>query len=308
VASGSNVGDSLEQPPGAPAVISPAPIEVTNQDAAAAENYTTWNTMASLSHQLNRRLAATLSYDYSSFSSPSHVRDMHYSHAAGYMSLEVGKGLAVRLGYAFTAAEYANGTIPGARNSNIIAGLDYSRALSVSLSRKTSLSFGVGTSIVSDVPLQEGAQSNQHFFVTGHATLNREIGRTWNAAVMFDQSVNFVYALQEPALTDTLSGSFGGLISRKVQFHSSVGAAQGSAITTSRGSHYRTYFAGTGLQFAVSRSMALGINYSFTRYSFDDGINLPFNLSRNESRHSVMATFSFFDSLFNRTRRPDATR
>ena len=73
-------------------------------------------------------------------------------------------------------------------------GIDFHKALS--LSRRTTLSFGTGTTAFADV-------NGTHIYATGNATLTRELGRTWFATAAYNRDVSFLSTFREPVLSIT---------------------------------------------------------------------------------------------------------
>jgi hypothetical protein len=224
------------------------------------------------------------------------------------------RDLGMRLGYARRVGTYelaggtelADGTAPagGTRrieNDSIDAGLEYSHALS--LSRHTSFSFATGATGVSD-------GDRTRFRVIGHATLDREIGRTWDAALIYSRDVGFIETLVEPTFSDSLALTIGGLIGRRVELRTEVAATVGR-LGFDRGATDRGFDAYDGtaqLTVAVSRYLGISASYTYYRYTFDSGAPLTGAVYRRLDRQSVQAGLTLWAPLLHRARRPHAAR
>jgi hypothetical protein len=71
---------------------------------------------------------------------------------------------------------------------------------------------------------------------------------------------------------------------------------------------YRSLNATVGVYTALNRHLALGFDYLYYGYGFDEETLLPGNLLREMGRHSARVSLSAWVPLFHRARRPDASR
>jgi hypothetical protein len=186
-------------------------------------------------------------------------------------------------------------TLPGYETHNIDFGLTFSKPLS--LTRKTTLSFGTGTSGVTD-----GHTST--YTITGNVRLNHEIGRSWHASAGYMRDAQFDQTFQQPVFSDALGADIGGMITRRLRFDAGGGTSFGRVGFSGVSNGYRTYFLTSGLGMAITRYLSGGARYTFSRYWFDANVPIPVALLYQTNRHGVSAYLSTWLELFSRARRP----
>jgi hypothetical protein len=172
--------------------------------ATADTAYIVYSSSANLSQQLSRRGSLGVSYSYSK-SDFTHD-EAHFSTQTGGVrySHALAKGLGAYVGYSYTDAQHTNGN--NVTGQGLDAGIDYSRALSVS--RHTTLTFGTGSTAVTDGVFTQ-------YYVTGNASLAHQIGRTWSASLTYARSAQFLEAFSEPYFADTAAAGLTGLLHRR---------------------------------------------------------------------------------------------
>ena len=155
-----------------PAPVPPTPVSTDPVLGVRSVNYVSTGASVGLSHALSRRISSSLGYSASR--SPAGTYGAYVGQSvSGGLSWTVAKGLSLRGGYSYGQTEYGTGADRLTYETHQIdAGLDFYRALS--LTRRTSLSFSTGTSILKD-------QDQTHYGITGNISITREIGRTWAA-------------------------------------------------------------------------------------------------------------------------------
>jgi hypothetical protein len=212
----------------------------------------------------------------------------------------IARGLSARLGYRYADVRYGRG-VASFRNDFIDGGINYSRSLS--LTRRTSLSFSTGAMGVHDA-------GETHYTAVGTAALMRQIGRTWSAALTYVRSVNFVEVIEAPVFNDTVGVQANGLLTRRLSLHFGSGATRGKVGVeqdprrNTIGSAYGT----AGVTYGFSRNIALSANYTYYMYS----LNLPDFTddfwSEGIGRHSMQVTLQAWAPLFQRRGRSSAAR
>jgi opacity protein-like surface antigen len=268
--------------------------------ASTTTSYLSTAGTASFSQRLARRVMFSLAYSYQA-SETAFFGD-HYTHHGGNgsFSVSLSRGLALRLGYGYQEARFDSGADKQSSQSYDV-GLDFNRALS--FSRRTTLQFSTGSMGVSD------GRGNTSYRVIGSAHLNHEVGRTWLASAGYDRNLQFVDTILQPVFSDSVNGTFGGLLNRRTQVNLGVrGSIGGVASGQSANNDYDTYLGSAGLSFAVSRNVNLGADYTYYRYRFDSGVPLPPGVAHNVDRQSIRGSVSFWAPLFTRSRRPNAAR
>jgi hypothetical protein len=267
--------------------------------ATAESDYFSYDSSVEYTAGVGRRGSLSLSYgrQLHDFETEGNDFTSQGGHAAYVHRLTQGLGL--RLGYGHREGRY-----PAAAETRVVTwqnwdvGLDYSRALS--FSRRTKFAFSTGSSAI-------GGYDRTYYRLTGDVSLTREIGRTWDGSIAYSRGVGFIEAFAEPFFSDSFTVSFGGMMSRRLQFRAAAGGALGS-VGLSGNQDYNTYYASASLQHALSRFLGLGTEYFYYRYNFDATAQLPSGMSRELDRQGVRAYISLWAPLIHRARRPDAPR
>jgi hypothetical protein len=281
--------------PGLEPLLAPVP-----EFVPISSHYVAYESGADLTAQLTRRVSFLSSYTYRLADRTSRVVDgpsTRFWRQSGTMGLTFGvsRDLSLR-----TAYRYVEGHYPGrvVRMHSPDIGLDFRRALS--LTRRTSLTFGVGTEAT---VVREQAR----YRATGNVNVAHEIGRTWQADASYQRGTQFVDTLPEPVFGDTARVGLSGLISRRVQFQAAAGATIGnSGFDVQR--QFDSYRGTISMSTALNRFMNVGVDYVYYRYMFDPLTVLEPGLPHEVNRQSIRAHVSFWAPLMNRTRRSDATR
>jgi hypothetical protein len=216
------------------------------------------------------------------------------------MGVTVGRGLSLRLGYGVYQSRYEDEEPRDVLHHNIDAGVDYSGA--ISLSRRTTVSFSTGSTAISD-------REETHFRVNGRAQLNREIGRTWVASLNYFRDAFYVDEFSEITFSDSLTFSVGGLLNRRVAFHSGVGVSKGNVGFSAGGvNDTRAAYGIAGVTTALSRLTAVGLDYHYYMHFYGDEVNLPEGVLREANRHSIRAYLTLWAPLMARGRSMNASR
>jgi hypothetical protein len=277
-----------------------SPIDYTQ--GVASGDYRSVRGSTALDYAFSDRTSVDVHYEASRGELGDEPREQTVHGAGVSIHHQFTQGVGARLGYSrqLGAYELADGS-RDIRNDTIDAGLDYSRALS--LSRRTSLAFTTGTTAVSD-------GESTFFRLVGSATLERQIGRTWNAALIYNRDVGFVQTLVEPTFSDGLAIAVGGLIGRRLELQTQVAATVGQ-IGFGHGDSatgFDAYDATAGLTVALSRYLAVNTSYTYYRYTFDSDAPLSGAVFRRLDRQSVQAGLTLWAPLLHRTRRSHAAR
>jgi hypothetical protein len=276
------------------------PLTLPNDNGSILSDYhVSSSTDASFTKTLSRRTSFQMGYTFSHSSSHLGLHDLSTQTATTGLTFGLTKGLSLRTGVRYTDSAF--GPAQDRRHFDAYSadvGLDFGHALS--LTRRLTLSFGTGTAAVKD-------GSRTHYFLVGHVVLNQEIGRSWHAGLAYDRSVNFAEFFHAPVVSDSLTPIFSGTIGRRVTMHFGVGGSV-SEIGFGPNNNYRNYYGVAGLSYALTRNLALSADYAYSRYRFGPNIDLPIGLSNNLDRHTVRVFLSLWEPLFQRTRRPNASR
>jgi hypothetical protein len=267
---------------------------------AQSETYRTEQASVDFNYRLSERIGTSFRYGNWRVVSPDRDHDVSTNGGTARMSFTLTKSVGVYAGYRFDSGDYhQDETIPRYTTHGADFGLDFAKALS--LTRKTTMSFGVGTTAATD-------GNRTQYALTGHVNVNREIARTWHANVTYRRDVGFAETFRLPVFSDSVTSRVSGLVTRRLRFDAGLSAAFGSVgfssdANTENG--YRSIYASAGLGFGMSRKLSGGVRYSYTRHRFESGIqSLPTDLVFQSGRHGVNVYLSSWIPLFSRTRRP----
>lgn len=259
--------------------------------------YSTYATSASITQEVSRRssLIASYSYQFANFNGPGG----DYKSQSGFLRYTRGltRNLSWRFGYGYTEAYYSRDSLLY-RGRSFDTGFDYSRALS--LTRRTHLGFSSGATGISE-------HDSTRYTATGTAVLTREIGRTWNAAGSYTRNVAFFETLRVPYFYDGINLGLSGLLSRRMVASSGAGITSGELSSfegVKQSNKFSTGYASAGLSIALSRLVAVSVEYTFYAYSLD-GVSVLTNgaLAPRLSRHSAVISLRGWKPLLERGRR-----
>ena len=172
----------------------------------------------------------------------------------------VSRDLGFRLGYGFQDGHF--GELPAiqtvAEVHNLDVGLDYNRALS--FSRRTTLAFGSGSSIV------QSHDRVRHFVLNGQASLTHEIRRTWTASLAYVRGTQFVHGFNDVVISDGVTAGLGGLLSPRLQLSTSAGYSTGQVGLAADRPRYGSYTGSGRLTVALSRVLGMYAQYMYYHY------------------------------------------
>ncbi len=269
--------------------------------APTIDTFVAYNATLGVSQQIGRRTGLSAGAYFYRTDFPGNDRDQHIRTLYGGIFHKLTRDLELRLGYRQGRGLYKD-ALAGTqvyRSYNLDAGVDYSHSLS--FSRRTSVRFSTGTVGVSDGMIRR-------FRVTGNATLVHEIGRSWSATVDYERDAGFVQTLAAPAFSDAVNVTVAGLVSRRVQVHSSLGATLGAVGIRDKDDGYRAVQGEAGVTVALHRSVGVAFTYSAYRYRFDKPDALPSSELAEGYRQSLRVNLAFWLPLFNRARVSNAAR
>jgi hypothetical protein len=172
---------------------------------------------------------------------------------------------------------------------NLDIGLDYSRALSIS--RRTRLRFGTGSSIV------QSHQRIRHFRLDGQASLTQEIRRTWTAALSYVRGTQFLHGLNDVAISDGVTAGIGGLLADRVQLTSSAGYSTGRVGLDAGLPRFSSYTGSGKVTFALSPVLGMYAQYTYYHYDVPPASSafggLPPRLGRQALTFGLNGTLPF---------------
>jgi hypothetical protein len=275
-------------------------VALDDEFISSPRHFLTYSGGAGYQYQLARRTSVGASYSYRERVSAAQGDTTFQRQRAGaVLTQNVGRDLDLTIGYGYTQARYAGDR--RVEDHHIDLGVNYHRALSISLSRQTTVSFSTGMSARAR---PEGEDTRRRFAATGSAQLVHEIGRTWAASIAYNRRVRFTESWPEPVFSDAVSAGFGGLITRRLQFQSSARASVGRVGFEEIGSGFDTYAGSATLAYALSRYASVGATYAYYRHRFDDRVLLAPGFARHLDRQSIRGYVNVWMPLFSRPGRP----
>ena len=211
------------------------------------------------------------------------------AHAAGFrLTRQFTRHAALRAGYGY---QFGGGRplvtgIP-ARAHDIDLGIDYGRALS--FSKRTSISFGTGSAIVTE-------QLRTVYRVTGAVSLTRAIGRTGSAGLTYRRGVRILEGFGTPVMFDAVNAGFSGSLARRLTLVASAGVSSGTTGATSSGG-FGTLTGTAALRATLSRRTAFEVQYFCFRQRADEAVGLPPGFGGTMNRQGVRVGVTWGASL-----------
>ena len=207
------------------------------------------------------------------------------------LSVAIGRGASLRVGYGNYQSNYHDDETRETRQHNIDVGVDYNGQLS--LSRRTTLSFSTGSTAIRD-------REETHFRVNGRLQLNREIGRSWVASLNYSRDAYYVNQVSEIFFSDSVSFSLGGLVSRRVSFHSGLGMSLGDVGFSAGQTGTHAVYGIAGVTRALTRLTAVGLDYNYYLHSFGADVGIPDGVLRDVDSYSIRAYITLWAPLMSR--------
>jgi hypothetical protein len=260
-------------------------------------SYVSYGGSVGMSEQLGKQTTFSTGYGYRRrWSSQSHSQfDRHAVHAR--LTHQIGRGLSARAGYAYSRATYiADGHAP---LHTIDVGVDYNRPLSIS--RRTTLSFGTGMGAAKSTTLSDGgnADGRLHVRATGFVALSHELGRTWSASVSYHRRMYLHEGWGEPVIGDGVSARLTGLITRRLQFMASFRGSLGTVGVESNAPGFDNTTATAAVGYALNRYAQCYAGYTYYTHKFAPGAALP-GVPLLADRQSFRSGITLWAPLMNR--------
>ena len=269
--------------------------------AISGSAFSDWRTSASISQGLTEKLSATAGYTFYAVV----YNDQQSNYAAhsvmGRLTYQISKSLGAYAGYGRTRTDYETERLDGGYGGRTIdAGVSFGEA--VSLTRRTSLSFGTGVSGV------DYAGETSYAF-TGHVQVGHELGRSWTLTAQAQRFLSFYQTFGDPVVGSSASGGVSGLLNRRIQFGAQGGWSSGTVGVSHLVPQFDSWTVGASLRVATSRNTGLSFSYAFFDYVFDDnGAPLPFGTQPQMRNQSARVTFDLMVPLITVARRANASR
>jgi len=250
-------------------------------DAIAATTDVEW------SRTISDRVGFSAIYNRRSTTFGQSEMDMVTQSAGAALRRRITRFASLRTGYTYRTGNtgFATTSQP-LHDHDLDLGVDYSRP--VTASGRTTVSFGSGSSVT---PQDDGFA----YRLTGDASVTRLLGRTWNARVGVNRSVQLLEGFAEPVLANIMNLALGGTLHRRVSVLSWGSMSTGTVgLTGAEGNGYANWSAGGGLSVRVGQRGSLEAQYFIAGDEFEDGVLLPPGLSHERrQRQGLRAGFSW---------------
>jgi hypothetical protein len=244
---------------------------------------------AGLSQQITKRVSLYANIDKNTYAAGGGAGDLDGFSAGGGVSVAIAQGASLRVGYHYTERRAPDGSRLIFRGGNGSTGFSFGRA--ISLTKRSQIAFATGIYGGSDL------QDRTHYGVSVTAKFNREIGRTWNAFLLYDRGGQFFNALQAFVESDAGQVGFGGLVNEKLQFYSGIGVRRGNVGFVAQGNRFNSGTASAGVLYGITEDLGVNVDYSFYRYWFDNSVVLPPNALREMNRQALRVSLSLWVPL-----------
>jgi hypothetical protein len=227
-------------------------------------------------------------------------RDLFSYSVGGRYRRGITRYTSLRLGYVYRKADY--GFVDDINRATIVhdidVGVDYRRPLS--LTRRTTLNFAVGSSIVS-LPYTATGTTELQYRLVADVNLSHQMGRTWSTTITYNRGVGFAEAFAEPAFSNAVTGSISGFFNRRTDFNANGGFSIGDAgLTTSGGRGFKAYNASARLRYALASMWALFAEYSYYKHDLGTVLIVAEGVPQNLNRNSVHAGVTLWLPLLRR--------
>ncbi len=179
-------------------------------------------------------------------------------------------------------------------HETIDVGIDFARE--ISLARRTGLTFNTQTSMVRE------AGGDRRYRLNGTVALTRGFRRTWAASLAANRNTEFLPGFLQPVFSDGLSASLAGMLAKRVEWTSALGASRGR-IGFEAPEDFISYFGQTRLSAGVTRFIGVHAEYVYYRYDLPPGANTVVLLPQL-SRQSVSFGVSAYVPIFTKVRAP----
>jgi hypothetical protein len=273
----------------APAQLEPGDVAPRAIDAAVYRRQAvTYGTDVRLDRSVGRRSDVRLNYDYTSASYTGELLQSRSEGLGGLYRYHVTSGTAIRLGYEHQQTTFAT-LGPRTVTHNLDVGVEYNKPLS--LTRRTTLGISTGSAIVEQTGMRL-------YRALGDASLNHEMGRTWNARVNYHRGVGVIQGLASPIFADSATASVQGSITRRLESRTVASYTNGELGLTGRTNAFASYTGSSRLRFAFSRVLAVYGEYVVYRYQFANLASLPLGFPPKIDRQGIRAGLTLWLPLY----------
>jgi hypothetical protein len=238
-------------------------------------------------------LTATGSFQLAHYASGTNVpaREFRNQSVGGGYTHRLTQHATFRANYQHAVARFdVNSAEAATVMDDLDIGVAYNRP--ISRTRRTTIGFSVGSAAVQSA-------GNRAQRAVGDATLNHQMGRTWNANITYQRGVRLVQGLDGPVFAGSVAVNLHGSLSRRLDVHANAAYTNGElGIVTTRTNDFDTYTASARLRYALTRLLAVYGEYVAYQYVFSDSANLPVGFPNNVHRAGIRAGLTMWVPLY----------
>jgi hypothetical protein len=228
--------------------------------------------------------------------SPRGDRQEHFF--GGRYRWRMNRYVGLRVGYAYVLSDYGGNATSdlgweGRHELELALDGSYGLGQSYALTRRTTFSFNVRPSVFvgehyvaadANGETRRVEDSRLRFLLGGKATLLQTIGRTWSAHADYQRGASYEVGFDRLFLYDTFSAGVGGLLTRRLDFETTVAYRIGQVGFSGGDNGYNSTTARSQLRAAITRVLAAYAQYFYYRHTFDNSVSVPTGFSRNLDR------------------------
>lgn len=261
-----------------------------------------YTTTASVTHGLTRRGSFTTGaeYTFTDFLSENNGRRDGSSYGArAEFSRSVGRHTSFGTAYRYRTGDFGLSNAGKNIEHSINFGVDHAWVLSAT--RGAEFSFGLGGS-AADAPVEQSLTEpvlGQLYRLTADAAVGYQFSRTGQVRAAYRRGVEYIVELTEPIFIDAVNASLGGSMTRRLNLTLGAGYSSGESALRAA-SKFDTYTANVRSYFAVTRTLAVYLEYLYYYYDFGANALLAPNLPRRLERNSVRAGLTLSTPLLRR--------
>jgi len=233
------------------------------------ESYS-YGTTAAVSQALSERTTISINgnYRYTDFTHETAIqRDQTSQGLDGQFSYQRTRNLGLRFSYHYLTGNLGYGGAVHTNENRLEGGISYSRPLSAT--RRMNFSVDVGSSAVGTNGAAPDLQTPDHVYrASVDASMEYPFARWWKARGNFRRGLEFVPGLAQPVYANGVMTSLDGLLNPRIEIGFAGGYSQGRSALTPGASQFDTYNGSARLQYALTNSTAIHVEYLYYFYDF----------------------------------------